>query len=144
MTTLHDITFGDLVVYWLKGIAQVFLVNSWVTGIFFLVALALCSRWATPRKLLLLFQFNGADISAGLMGFSPVLTGIAVGMTFYKPSWRSALWSIAAIIATVFIQAGMDAFMMPLGIPTLTGPFCIATWLFMLPAYKLNKQQDAA
>lgn len=153
VTTLHDITFGDLVVYWLKGIAQVFLVNSWVTGIFFLVALALCSRWAAAWAAIasavslavsLLFQFNGADISAGLMGFSPVLTGIAVGMTFYKPSWRSALWSIAAIIATVFIQAGMDAFMMPLGIPTLTGPFCIATWLFMLPAYKLNKQQDAA
>ena len=39
-------TFTDLVVYWLKGISQVFLVNSWITGIFFIVGLALCSRWA--------------------------------------------------------------------------------------------------
>lgn len=41
-----DTSFGSLVVYWLKGVSQVFLVNSWVTGIFFLVGLAVCSRWA--------------------------------------------------------------------------------------------------
>ena len=24
----------------------------------------------------------------------------------------------------------------PMGLPTLTGPFCIGTWMFLLPAYK--------
>lgn len=144
-----DTSFCSLVVYWLKGISQVFLVNSWVTGIFFLVALAVCSRWAAfwaafasaiSLAVAILFKASPADVASGLFGFSPVLTGIAVGCTFYKPSWRSALWAVAAVIATVFIQAGMDAVVTPYGIPTLTGPFCIATWLFMLPQYQFDNK----
>lgn len=142
-----DMSFGSLVVYWLKGVAQVFLINSWVTGIFFLVGLAVCSRWAAVWGAIgsalalfvaIVFKADPADISAGLFGFSPVLTGIAIGCTFYSVNVKSALWTIIAIIATVFIQAGMDAFFMPFGLPTLTGPFCLATWLFLLPLYKLN------
>lgn len=144
-----DISFVSLVVYWLKGISQVFLIDSWVTGIFFLVGLAICSRWAAmwaavgsaiSLAITILFHAPAADISAGLFGFSPVLTGIAIGCTFYKPNRKSAVWAIAAIIATVFIQAGMDALMMPFGLPTLTGPFCIATWLFLLPLYNLDEK----
>ena len=50
-SSLESIRFGDLAVYWLKGIGQVFLINSWVTGICFLAGLFLCSRWAAlqPR-----------------------------------------------------------------------------------------------
>lgn len=149
--TLTAVSFGDLVIYWLKGVSQVFLVDSWVTGIFFLFALALCSRWAAiwaavgsaiSLAVAILFQLSGADISEGLMGFSPVLTGIALGCTFYKPSWRTAMWAIAGIIATLFIQVAMDMLFMPLGIPTLTGPFCVATWLFLAPLYKFAPKQS--
>lgn len=44
-SSLESIRLGDLAVYWLKGIGQVFLINSWVTGICFLAGLFLCSRW---------------------------------------------------------------------------------------------------
>ena len=144
-------SFGDLVGYWLKGISQVFLINSWVTGILFLVGLALCSRWAAAwaaigsaisLALAILFKADGADIASGLFGFSPVLTGIAIGCTFYQPNVKSAVWAVVAIIATFFIQAAMDVFMMPFGLPTLTGPFCITTWLFLLPLYKFKKNVD--
>ena len=146
-----DCSFGDLVVYWLKGISQVFLINSWVTGIFFLVALALCSRWAAlwaavasalSLFVAIVFEANPHDIANGLFGFSPVLTGIAVGCTFYKPCLRSAVWTLLAIVATVFVQAGMDAFFTPFGLPTLTGPFCITTWLFLLPCFKLTSDKN--
>ena len=50
---------------------------------------------------------------------------------------RAAL-TVLAIVVTVFVQAAMDAFFKPWGIATLTGPFCITTWLFLLPAYKLS------
>lgn len=142
-----DTSFGSLVVYWLKGISQVFLIDSWVTGIFFIVALGVCSRWAAfwamagsaiSLVVSILFKVNGADISAGLMGFSPVLTAIAIGCTFYNPSWKTAVWTVIATVATVFIQAAMDVVVTPFGIPTLTGPFCITTWLFLLPVYKFN------
>ena len=142
-----DTSFQELVIYWLKGISQVFLVNSWVTGIFFIVALAVCSRWAAfwamaasaiSLGIAIVWKADPSDIASGLFGFSPVLTGIALGMTFYTPNWKSALWTVAAVIATVFVQAGMDSFFAPLGIPTLTGPFCIATWLFWLQGYKFQ------
>ncbi len=144
-------SFGDLVIYWLKGVSQVFLINSWVTGIFFLVGLALCSRWAAfwaamgsaiSLALAILFKADGADIANGLYGFSPVLTAIAIGCTFYTPNIKSAAWAVVATIATFFIQAAMDAMMVPFGLPTLTGPFCVATWLFLLPLYKFDKGGD--
>lgn len=145
--TSADLSFGSLVIYWLKGVSQVFLVNSWVTGVFFLVGLAVCSVWAAAWAAIgsaialavsIAFHCDPATYSAGLMGFSPVLTGIALGCTFYKPNLRSAIWCIMGIIVTVFIQAGMDALVLPYGIPTLTGPFCIATWLFLLPCFKMD------
>lgn len=142
-----DTSFLSLVQYWLKGVSQVFLIDNWVTGLLFLAGLAICSRWAAAWAAIgsaialcvaILFGAPSSSISAGLFGFSPVLTGIAIGCTFYKPSVRSAIWAVIAIIATVFVQAGMDALMMPFGLPTLTGPFCVTTWLVLLPLYNLN------
>lgn len=137
--------WANLAVVWLKGIAQIFLINSWVTGIFFLAGLAVSSwraaMWAAIASAISLFiaivwQAPGEDLSNGLYGFSAVLTGIALGATFCNFSWKSAIWTVIGIIATVFIQAGMNAFFSPMGLPTLTGPFCIATWIFLLPDYK--------
>lgn len=144
-----DLSFVNLLVYWLRGISQVFLVNSWVTGLLFLIGLAISNRWAAiwaaiasalALAVAVLYQCNSEDIANGLFGFSPVLTGIALGTTFYKVNWRTFLWSLTGIVATVFIQAAMDTFFTPLGIPTLTGPFCVATWLFLLPHLNLNKK----
>ncbi len=143
--------FGHLVVYWLKGVAQVFLVNSWVTGIFFLVALFIANRWAclwaaiasaVALLVAIVFKASGGAVEDGLYGFSAVLTGIALGCTFYKPSWRSALWCLVGIVTTVFVQAGMNIQLEPLGIPTLTGPFCLTTWLFLLPLFKFRTPEE--
>lgn len=144
-----DWSLWSLTVYWLKGVSQVFLINNWITGIIFLAGLAVCSRWAAIYAagssalalfVALLFAADPADVTAGLFGFSPVLTGIAVGTTFYRVNWRSCLWTAAAVVATVFIQAGMNTLMLPWGMPTLTAPFCIATWMFLLPLYKLDEK----
>lgn len=142
-----DTGFVNLVIYWLKGISQVFLINSWVTGILFLIGLFVCNKWAAiwaavgsaiSLALAILFKANPSDIASGLFGFSPVLTAIALGMTFYSVNWRTALWTVVGIVATVFIQGAMDVMMEPWGLPTLTGPFCLATWLFLLPQYKFT------
>lgn len=132
----------DILIYWLKGISQIFLINSWVTGIFFLAGLWISSRraalWAAIASavallLAITFKGNTHDITNGLYGFSPVLTGIAIGATFYKASLRNSIIAIAAIATTFFIQASMNTLLAPWGLPTLTAPFCIATWLFLLP-----------
>lgn len=144
-TAKVSMDFVSLVVYWLRGISQVFLIKSWICGIFFLAGLAVSSwraaLWAgigSAIALFIAFIWDGpaTDIANGLYGFSPVLTAIALGATFCNSSWRSALWAILGTIVTVFIQAAMNAFFAPMGLPTLTGPFCVATWIFLLPAYK--------
>ena len=119
-----------------------------MTGIFFLAALFVCDRWsclwaavasAISLGVAILFHASGSDIADGLYGFSAVLTGIAMGSVFYKTvNWKIAALTVLAIVVTVFVQAAMDAFFKPWGIATLTGPFCITTWLFLLPAYKLS------
>lgn len=140
-----NIGIGHLMVYWLKGISQVFLINNWVTGIVFLAALACSSLraaiWAALASAVALFTAimfgaEGSSVAEGLYSFSAVLTGIALGATFCNFSWKSQLWALAGVIATVFVQGAMNAFLAPMGIPTLTGPFCVATWIFLFPAYK--------
>lgn len=147
-----DMSYVSLLTYWLKGISQVFLINSWITGIIFLVALFVCNKWAAIWGAIgsavalffaILFEAPASDISSGLFGYSPTLTGIALGMTFYSVNWKSAIWALLGITVTVFIQAAMDALFMPFGIPTLTAPFCIATWLFLLPLFKFNVEHKA-
>ena len=146
-----NMSFGSLVIYWLKGIGQVFLVNSWITGIFFIVALFVSNRysamWAMIASALslliaIIFRAVGLDIENGLFGFSPVLTGIALGSTFYTTNLKSSIWCVVGIVITVFVQAAMDILFTPFGLPTLTAPFCIATWLFLLPLFKWNKEKS--
>lgn len=144
--------FVNLVQYWLKGISQIYLINSWVTGIFFLAALAVNSWraaiWAAIASAVALFtvilwQAPGEDVAAGLYGFSAVLTGVALGATFCNNSWKTWIWTLIGIVATVFIQAGMNAFFSPMGLPTLTGPFCLATWIFLMPDYSFFRPDPA-
>ena len=148
--TAVDLGFGHLVVYWLKGIAQVFLIDSWVTGLLFLAGLFLADRraalWAAVGSALALLttvalHASGSEIAGGLYGYSPVLTAIALATVVYRPGRSSALWAILGILVTVFVQAGMYVLLAPVGIATLTAPFCIATWLFLLPLFEFDEAQ---
>lgn len=139
---------GQFVVYWLKCISQVFLINSWVAGLLFLIGLFVSSRWAALWAAIgsalsivvaSVMSASGHDIANGLYGFSAVLTAIALATVFYRPTWRSALWAILGIIITVVSQAAMNVLFEPFGLSTLTAPFCIATWFFLLPMFKLDE-----
>lgn len=151
---LLDMSFLSLVVYWLKGLSQIFLINSWVTGICFLAGLAVsnwrAAVWAAIASAVSLFvaiiwEGPAGDIADGLYGFSAVLTGIALGATFCDPKcWKTWIWALIGIFVTVFVQAAMNAFFAPMGLPTLTGPFCVATWIFLLPQYKMFQPKTAA
>ena len=144
---------AELPLYWLRGVSQVCLINSWFTGICFLAGL-LVSNWraavwgavgsAFALALALLFAAPTADVSAGLYGFSPVLTAIALGATFPTPGRRTLTWTLLGIAVTLFIQAGMDVLVEPFGIATLTAPFCLATWLFLLPGAPTPKAEAEA
>lgn len=141
----------DIVEYWLKGIAQVFLIDSWGTGILFLIGLAVSNIWAAIWAAIgsavalggaILFGAPAEMISEGLFGFSSVLTAIALGATFYPRSWRSALWAVTGVVICLFVQLATDLWLEPLGLPALTAPFCLTTWIFLLPLLRFDKEQN--
>lgn len=143
----ESLRFADVVAGWLRGVAQVFLIDSWWTGILFLIGLAVSNLWAAiwaaigsaaAIAVAMVFGAPASDVAAGLYGFSPVLTAIALATVFYRPNWRSAVWTLIGIVVTVFMQAAMNILVEPFGVATFTAPFCITTWLFLLPLMKLD------
>ncbi len=126
----------------LTGISQVFLINNTVTGILFLLGLAVCSVWAA------VFAFCGSalavvtalvlgagtsSILAGMFQFSAVLTAVGLGSAFYTPAPRVILYAVLGTIFTVVAQGALNVVLEPFGIPTLTFPFVVAAWIFLLP-----------
>lgn len=125
-----------------RGVSEVFLLSSISVGIIFIIGLAVNSIWAAIYAVLGAFisimtayflQANHDSINVGLYSFSAVLTAIALGCTFNKPSARVTIYTIIGVVFTVFVQGALDTALTPIGIPTLTMPFVLATWLFLVP-----------
>ncbi len=139
--TVSDTSIISLATYWFKGISQVFLINSWVTGLLFLIGLAIARHWAAvwaaiasaiSLTMALISDADPTFIANGLFGFNPVLTAIAIGCTFYKPSLKTIILTLLAIIATYFIHIAMQSLLTPCSLPPPTPPFCLTTWLTLL------------
>ena len=80
-----------------------------------------------------LFGAESDLITGGLLGFSPLLTAIALGTVFYKPGWRVAAYAALGTVFTVIAQAALNVALTPFAIPALTAPFVLVSWLFLLP-----------
>lgn len=130
----------DVVAGLLKGLSQVFLVDSWVAGVLILVGLLVASRrvaaWALAGSAIgmacaAICGCAGSEIVSGLWGYSPALTAIAVGVTFGRESvaWRQVFVTIGAVILTFVIQLAAAPVLASAGLPVLTLPFCLATWI---------------
>ncbi|WP_229402313.1 urea transporter [Micromonospora okii] len=141
-----DITRGSfdwgLLPSFLRGVSQVFLIDSWVSGLLILVALLINSRWSALFAVvgsvgaILLALWFGADATSlekGLFGFNAVLTAIAVGAVLHRPGVLVTAYTLFGIALTLVVQMAMTTLLTPLGIPVLTGPFNVATWLLLLP-----------
>jgi urea transporter len=83
-------------------------------------------------------------ITGGLLGFSPVLTAVALGTVFYQPSWRVAVYAAVATVFTVITQAALNVALTPFAIPALTAPFVLVTWIFLLPRQCLEPTTGVA
>ncbi|MER7283850.1 urea transporter [Dactylosporangium sp. NPDC000244] len=136
------LTFEFLATGMLKGVAQVFLIDDWISGVVILVALAVNSRAVAVAAILgtvvgtfvaIGLGVYGDPIGKGLWGFNAVLTAVALAVVLYRPSPAVAVYALLGTITAVCVQAALTTALTPLGIPTLTAPFVIATWLFLLP-----------
>jgi len=138
----NPLAFGDFVQGIFRSIAQVFLKASLLAALLLLVGLAVNSLAAAVSALagaivaVATAHLLGAEsdlIAGGLMGFSPVLTAIALGTVFYKPGVKVAIYALVGTVFTVIVQGAMNVALTPFGVPTLTGPFVLASWIFLLP-----------
>jgi urea transporter len=135
----------------LHSISQVFLKGNPFSALLFLAGLAVASPAAALAALagaLLAVSsahLLGAEselVSAGLLGFSPVLTAVALGTVFHRPGWRVAAYAVLGTLFTVVAQAALNVALAPLGLPALTAPFVLCTWLFLLPQQPLDAAAD--
>jgi urea transporter len=138
----------DLVQGVFQSISQVFLKASGVAALLLLTGLAVNSLAAAAFALagaisaVLTAHLFGAEsdlITGGLLGFSPVLTAIALGTVFHQPSWRAAAYTALATVFTVIAQSALNVALTPSAIPALTAPFVLVTWLFLLPRQRLEE-----
>lgn len=129
----------------MKGISQVLFIENWITGLFILAAISITSVELGAIAFLsaaigtLFGQMGGGDpasVRQGLYGYNPTLTGMALLLFLEDPaSWGIALFG--ALIAAAF-TASMLTLLKPPGMPTLTFPYVVTTWLLLLASYKLE------
>jgi urea transporter len=141
----------DLVQGVLNSISQVFLKGNGVAAMLLLAGLAVSSLpaaiFALAGAILAVATAHllGAEselITGGLLGFSPVLTAIALGTVFYKPSLRVAAYAALGTIFTVIAQSALNVALTPLAIPALTAPFVFVSWIFALPREYVEPRSD--
>lgn len=131
----------------LLSISQIFLKSSWFAALLLILGLAVSSMNAALFAIsgavlaILTAHLLGAEselITEGLLGFSPVLTAIALGSVFYQPSVKVAAYAALGTVFTVITQAALNVALSPLAIPALTAPFVLVLWLFLLPRQCLD------
>ena len=147
------VTLPSLLAAWMKGLSQVFLTDSWVTGCIFAIGLFAASRraalWALAGSAIGMaiaaaLNIPWLQISQGLWGFSPALTVIAVGDTFRTDTHKPLLWNILtvfAIILTVVVQLFFQPLLEKASLPILTLPFCVATWI-VVASFRLYSERE--
>ena len=125
----------------LDGIGQVFFLDNLISGIIIFIAVFFAGiklgTYSVVGSVLALFvaYFLGGEhtlIVLGLYGYNAILTIIAVSSVFKGEPNRFALLSgILAACLTVPITAGLSTFLLPYGLPALTMPFVLCTWLVL-------------
>ena len=145
VTVNKEMNLKQILVASFKGISQVLFIENTITGIIFLLAITIASplvgiiAWLSSLIAVIIGIAGKADeklIHQGLLGFSPVLTGMALTLFLTGPyHWVIAL--LGAAVATLFTAAMMH-FMRNTEIPVLTFPFIIVSWVILLASYQLD------
>jgi len=114
---------------WLLGVAQVIFVGDRLAAAGLMLAVAV-ANWRDALWLLAGSALGmvigggiGADWSAGLAGFNPALAALALAQR--RDGWSLPVLGMLAAI-------GFWLVLHSLGLPTLTLPFLLATWLGLL------------
>lgn len=117
----------------LKGLSQIFVVESSLTGIGIMAAIAAYSPMLAGHALMgstigcltgWMLSAPSADIAAGLWGFNPALTSMGVGV-FFVHNRASVALSAGGAFATACCFGALQPVFGMAHAPCLTLPFCI-------------------
>lgn len=124
----------------IDGIGQVYFQSTTLAGVLILIGvfyagwrLGLYAIVGTVVAWLTAYGLGGAFtlLNLGLYGYNGVLTMVAVSAIFHVERRWAPLTGVVATILTVPITAGMSAWLDPYGLPALTMPFVLVTWVFV-------------
>ncbi|MGX0479942.1 urea transporter [Staphylococcus pasteuri] len=130
----------------LDGFSEVFLIPSVWAGLLILIGILIGSRKAfvfaivgsiIGYLIVGLLGGNTDNINQGLFGYNLILTAIALGSTF-KTSINTYVSAFLGLLLAVLLNLGLNTMLEPLGLPSLTMPFILATWI-MLFAGRQNR-----
>lgn len=124
----------------IKGVGEVFIIDSVWAGSLILVALFMAGwrygvyaiagafiSWITAISL----GVDADSLDLGLYNYNAVLTIIAVGLLFDEKR-NFPLVGIVSAATTVPISIWVDHLINPFGLPALTLPFILTTWMFLI------------
>ncbi|WP_394856326.1 urea transporter [Staphylococcus borealis] len=130
-----------------KNIAQVVFMNNKWSGVLILIGLFV-ARWeigiaamiGSVLALLLapFFNYSEAEIQNGLVGYNAVLTAIGLAL-FLQSSVVAWVVLLIATILTLPMGAAIRELLKPFGIPMLTFPFVLMTWLVLAMTTQFSK-----
>ena len=124
-----------------KGIGQIFFLDNTLSGVILFIAIffagwkfGLYAIVGNATALLVSYQLEGEHvlIFMGLYGYNAILAILAVSVVFNTESRKfSVITGIIAACLTVPIMAGLSTLLLPYGLPALTMPFVLSTWLVL-------------
>jgi urea transporter len=126
----------------LRGPAQVMFQDSPLTGLLFLVGIAVASPLMGIGAVIgavigplvaVLARFDRDDIEQGIHGFNPVLVGIAA-LFYLEPEPLTWGLLIVGCVASTFVTHWMRKY---LHFPTYTSPFIVVTWVVIVVAHSV-------
>ena len=131
----------------LKNIAQVVFMNNKWSGLCILIGLFI-ANWkvglgAAVGSLIALilapyFNYSEDEMNNGLAGYNSVLTAIGLAL-FLEVSLMNWIVLIVATTLTLPVGAAIREILKPFGIPMLTFPFVLTTWLILTMSTQFSK-----
>jgi len=124
----------------IAGIGQMYFQDKLLSGVLIILAVFWANRKmgiyaviGTAVSWIAAYALGGAHnvINMGLYGYNGVLTILAVSSVFDADKPFALISGVAATIITVPITAGISTWLLPYGLPALTMPFVVVTWIFV-------------
>ncbi len=125
----------------LRGIGQIFFQDDLVAGFIFLLGLlanssraAMLAAAGSLTGCLTALLIGAADSAVfhGLYGFNSALSALAVGTLIVKPGCRTLMAALLCAAVAAIATGAMIPLLRPAGLPALSAPFCLSSWMFLL------------